>query len=371
MATIPLVSPTPSRAALLSQESSVPPPYLRVFLSRDNRPSLEVVPLSLQDSISLTEWRSFWCDLEPVLLRNERIETYVRWGSLFYLAAYIAFPLWLASLSEAWHEVLLLSSIVLLMWGFYVARACVQGVQLRALQDACRSAENAVFRSHGWALDAHHEMSNVCCCDIGNRSVVYFIPLQRIGSNLSASGGATAEDMDSLASEGYLRIELFKNDAFVCQWSPIALSYLDSFSTLPNRLRPLEEQVWTSFWSKMMQQSKNHLMVHRGALVLMWSLVVVFVSLQYFFIVGVLSGDEFAFANWLGFVAFLMIGMCWTSRFGQKLDLVHSHTLELSRQGLYIECRKVPACKSYGGRTYYLYLYPGNGERCEPNRSAC
>jgi hypothetical protein len=273
--------------------------------------------------------------------------------------------------------VLLVSSVVLLLWSFYVARACVQGVQLRNLQDACRSAGNAVFRSRDWALDAHHDIVNDCCCDLGSRSVVYFIPLQRISSNLSASGGATAKGLDSmspddtLASVGYLRIELYKNDAFVCQWSPISLSYLDSFSTLPIGLRLQEGQAWTLFWSKMMQHSKSHLMVHRFAFVLMWLLVAVYVYFPYLANAGVLSSDALATANWWLFGVFLAIAICWLSRFGRTMDLAHSYRPELSRQGLYMECRKVPASKSYGGQTYYLYLYPGNGEPCEANRSAC
>jgi hypothetical protein len=124
---------------------------------------------------------------------------------------------------------------------------------------------------------------------MGSHSVVYFIPIHGHGISVNASGGATvppAINMDSrnpigsLTSKGFLRIELAKYGVFCFEWS-ISLSHLESFSTLPHSVRLQDERIWTSFWSTMTKQSKRHLIVHRCALVLVWLLVAVFVSIPH------------------------------------------------------------------------------------------
>jgi hypothetical protein len=189
----PSVSTTPNRAALLSQESSPPPSDVgsssssssQVFLSRHHRPSLEGVPLSLQDSISLTNWWTFWCDLEPVLLKNERIDTYMRWGTLFFWVGYAAiaylqpWPTFILT-SESWHQVSLVSNIVLLLWGFRVVRVFVQGCRLlrQWLGVGCASRNGkCLWLRTRWSIGRVHGVSQGPDQQIMWRTVLLHIPL--------------------------------------------------------------------------------------------------------------------------------------------------------------------------------------------------
>jgi hypothetical protein len=351
-----------------SNNKSIEPPYVRIAIHP--HAWCENVPTRLQDTVSPTQWQALGRELQPILLQNHAFDKYLTLLVIFGCVAFIA----VAATTDPWAHVtgdenvrltLTMGIIALLAVGYQAVQMWVQNWQQRALESVCRSAEETTFRSLGWALDGRYQGSVACC---RTPSVIYFNPL---GHLRNGGSGDTAvppclpdkiRDLEeSLARQGCARILLAHYKVFGFQWSPIFLSHLESFATLPNIVQPRSEHVWNAFWSKLMNRLNHQLLAHRVAVVVSWVLVVCLVLLPYLGDIGVLNAAEADMAfPWLFQIYLVLVLIMGTKKPYTDL-LVHKHVHELAKHGLYVECRRGAAPTNHGcggGQSLYLYLYP-------------
>jgi hypothetical protein len=329
----PLSPPPP---LLHSAATTFEPPYVRIV---PRFYSFETVPTRLQDTVSMSAWQSLGRTVRPVLRRNEQLDKCLTWICFLFWMTYVVLlivdPWAVIARNENWP--LAMGTIVLALVGFLTMQSLVQKWQQRALETACRSAEQTTFRSLGWALDGCYNGGLVCCripsviyfspLDIRNENhwyesehaaispfvflpngyrtvqtlvqnwqqraletacrsaeqttfrslgwaldgcyngglvccriptVLYFSPLNIRNDNhwYESEHAAIAPPVltddtrdleDSLARRGYLRIPLVQ---YGYQWSSISLSRLEAFATLPKGLQPRQEHMWTTFIPK-------------------------------------------------------------------------------------------------------------------------
>jgi hypothetical protein len=374
----------PRTAALLSAPEdletpphtakTIKPPYVRIVIHP--HAWCENVPTRLQDTVSPAQWQSLGRDLQPILLQNHVLDKYLALlvffcGVAFIVVAATTDPLALVTGDENLRLVLTVGVIALWMVGFQMVHNRVQKWQQRALETACRAAEETAFRSLGWALDGRYQGGAVRC---RTPSVIYFNPLHDSygGNHWEESGEAavppyladqTRELEDSVSRQGYARILLEHYTAFGFQCCPLSLGRLEFFGSLPKRLLPRSDDAWITFWYHLIDCLNQQLLVHRITTVVAWLLVVCLVVLMYLGQIEVLSRSKADTAfGWLFQALVIFVVYKWTWKPDTDI-LVPEHVHELAQHGLYVECRRdvVPAnhcCGGGGGQGIYLYLYP-------------
>jgi hypothetical protein len=179
----------PRTASLLSeQEAAAPPPHVASATIEPPYVQIEVrlytfetVPPRLQDTVSIAEWRSLGCQVQPILKWNDQLDTYLSVLDFFFWMVCVTTWVWdpwalVTGLNDTWRFALNMASIVLLLIGFQLVLNRVQKWQQRALETACRAAQDATFGSLGWALEGRYHGTDEYCRRRAH-SVIYFNPL--------------------------------------------------------------------------------------------------------------------------------------------------------------------------------------------------
>jgi hypothetical protein len=249
-------------------------PYLKFEVANRYNPvphPRNQVPYRLRDSISLGEWRAFWFGLEPIREENRRLDVMFGWARPFIWMSYLVLLFqwhpwldWTMTGHESLTLVLYWTGLKLLVICFNVASAALKNTELQPLRIACCAAEDNLFRGHGWAIECDYK-PNLCGCCV-SETVVYFNRItDRTTTNITDLDNRreckSIEREDSLARNGYLRIALLSAEGFNI-WSPISISHLESFKTLPTSLMPKDEQCWVQFLSKLIEQGKKQLTIY-------------------------------------------------------------------------------------------------------------
>lgn len=68
---------------------------------------------------------------------------------------------------------------------------------------------------------------------------------------------------NAAAGDRFLRIELSRNKIMCFTWTPVSLSTLASYQTLPPEYASLHDKGWAEFWTDMMDTSKEYLSTYR------------------------------------------------------------------------------------------------------------
>jgi hypothetical protein len=178
----------PRTAALLSeQEAAAPPPHVASATTEPPYVQIEVrfytfetVPPRLRATVSIAEWRSLGSQVQPILKRNDQLDTYLSVLDFFCWMVCVTVWVWdpwalVTGLNDTWRFALNMATIVLLLIGFQLVQNRVQKWQQRALETSCRAAQDATFGSLGWALEGRYHGTDEYCCRA--HSVIYFNPL--------------------------------------------------------------------------------------------------------------------------------------------------------------------------------------------------
>jgi hypothetical protein len=370
---------TPPPPLLHSAATTFEPPYVRIV---PRFYAFETVPTRLQDRVSMAAWQSLGRTVRPVLRRNEQLDKCLTWICCLFWATYVVLlivvPWAVIARNDNWRFALTMGTIVLGLVVYLMVQSMVQEWQQRALETACRSAEQTTFRQLGWALDGCYN-GGVVCCRIP--SVIYFSPLDIRNENHWYESEHAAKSSpvcidhdtmdleDSLARRGFLRIPLVQHGY---QWSSISLPHLEAFVTLPMSLQPRQEHLWTTFWSKVRASNERQLMANRWTLVLTSFMVVSIVLMSFLNDMKVLS-DSGQHTAFLWVMGATVVGLLYVSTWRPDTKLlVRKHALKLAQQlGLYVECRKAPTNECLRGHGLFFYLYPVPGRvqlpDCQPN----
>jgi hypothetical protein len=179
-----LLSESESEAALPPSQHGTattiePPPYVRIEVRFY---TFQTVPTRLQDTVSLSEWRSLGCQVQPILRKNDQFDTFLTLLDFLCWMVCVAILAWnpgaivVTGTNDNWRSfAITMGTIVLLLIGFQCLQNCVQNWQQRALQTVCRAAQEATFQSLGWALDGRYH--GTVECRQRAPSVIYFNPL--------------------------------------------------------------------------------------------------------------------------------------------------------------------------------------------------
>jgi hypothetical protein len=344
-------------------------PYLKFEVTNRFNPvplPRNEVPYRLRGSISLGDWRAFWFGLEPIRQQNRRWDLLSGWGKPFVWMVYFVL-LFTSDWPTTGHESLTLllfwSSLSMLVACLNVASAAIKNTELRPLRVACRAAEDQLFRRHGWALECDYK-ANLCGCCV-SETIVYFIPIaDRTSTNSNVDLGGrneckSIEHEDSLARNGYLRIQLFKDGFY--SWSPISMAHLESFKTLPANLTPRDDQCWGQFWFKLMEQSKRHLTIYRCTVMFDWPMYPCLVIHSCLVESGVWNDTSLDNLSWLMTGSLLASSFFLGILMSDTQTLLREYAKELAQEGLCVESRVAPVSdSSWDGDAIYLYLYPRN-----------
>jgi hypothetical protein len=344
-------------------------PYLKFQVTNRFNPvplPRNQVPYRLRDSISLGEWRAFWFGLEPIRQQNRRWDLLSGWGKPLVWMVYFVLLFrsdWNTTDHESLKLLMFWSSLSMLVACLNVSSTAIKNTEVRPLQIACCAAEDQLFRRHGWVLDCDYK-ANLCGCCI-SETIVYFIPVaDRTNANRNVdlggrNGGKSIEREDLLARNGYLRIELFKDGFY--SWNPMSIAHIESFETLPAHLMSRDGQCWGPFWSKLLEQSKRHLLIYHCTVIFNWPMYPFLVIHTCLVENGVWTDSSLDNLSWL------MIGSFWASSFfvgilmSDTQTLLREYTKELAQEGLLLESRVAPVSdSSWDGDAIYLYLYPRN-----------
>jgi hypothetical protein len=339
-------------------------PYLSFFVSfkyHQLQYPFDEVPHRLQNVVSLTEWLLLWYQLDTISRRSRLLGALSDWGIPCVWAGYLGLLFWWHLWLDHNSLTLLLywSSLMVMLDGSSAAKAALKKSELQQLRVICRSVEERLFRRHGWAVECTYEPV-LCCCIY--KTMVYFIPVVDRNNARSAllESGTGSEHVgdvgeynsldrdDLLAYNGYLRILLFKDGGY--QWNPMAISYLESFKTLPANLMPRDEQCWAQFWSKMLEQSRMHLTMYHAFSVFNWSMYPCLVILACLVESGVWSYNSVHIAFWFIVGTLLAAPILGNIIAHDTRTLLRDYMPELARQGLFVEFRITEG--------FYLCLFP-------------
>jgi hypothetical protein len=324
------------------------------------------MPLVLQPHVSLAEWHSFWSDLHPIQVQVQASEEAIflacfslAVGQMIFLVALLFYYVFLRF--DMLYAVLIGMSLGALRTKFNVWHGQVRGPQLHALRKVCRQAEAQIF---GPCVECEYEEWQF---------YLYFMPIHMDQRYELKSEQVQPSGKGEFERNGYLRIQLLKPDGGdFFTWTPFSMVYLESFPTLPailqmptvnQRDRHHAQELWSRFWSEMLDASRHYLLMHRvyytTLLPVMALLVLSNTSWLY---------DEASFV-FIGVVllsgAVLLIPFWHSSdRLSTAIDsrakLVERYAAQFADRGWLVQYRRLYEFDGGPGisEAHYLYLFP-------------
>jgi hypothetical protein len=267
----PELSPAPASPEVLRGR-----PYVKVRI-RD----ADSMPAVLSQHVSSADWDLFWMKLQPIAAQAEW------YNGVFVLVAGALFISYFVTMVIMMTLSILLSYVTVGIFGlvalaevllFMYWNRSVRKSQLDALQAISKAEQERFFGKCGWTVECElkPEDSGLCgLCGfylflIPNQN--QFTPTRTVQESRSMEDSNLRFNDDSaLQAGGYLRIRLCKDHFY--SWTPICLPYLETFRTMPSELLqspfPHYEiaNLWGSFWSDLVMQSRFDLRWHRIKLV--------------------------------------------------------------------------------------------------------
>lgn len=430
----PVAIGTRVAVSVATTEATAVPPFDRYDLqSRTFGPEPPALPARLPLAATAA-WNALWSSPSNMATIVKSVEFF---DSFFYgvtMALTIAAILLILALIvlEVEQENRLLRFVVaalvlcILFVGVGIWNGAVRKAHLAALRTLCSRQHADVFRNHGVRLECYYEWAVATTNDDTTHSASYGFRLYILKDTRDAAHAYndydTMEDdsnandtansnnnppLGNFNQDGYFRIRLFHSKG-CCSWSPISMSYLSRFQSLPflpnasstninnnNESSAAEaaadavSALWSEFWIALMAASRHCLTAHRGQFVAQWSYSVVLCLM-----IGVIATQQTAAFNnnndalqrmrpwhtalWYLFLICMVVFLCCSCRFSSAMHarsvLIHLYSLRMGRlpptqshdnssinNNLYMEYRTVVRfdgwCHGMHG-VHYLYVFP-------------
>jgi hypothetical protein len=343
---------TMTSGSVVSLESN--PPYIRYVLSTSNVPTR---PPTSRDgrSFPINEWHALWSSKLVPIVRT--VEFYDALCSTIVMTLvvgwFIGVALFLALSTFANWDRVFRYTVLYILTTYFILNAWfgrARKTQWQSIQDVLVDDDNVAARLelYGFNVECDYEFwGSPGSGSVSSHFCLYLIPIIPHGKG---------EDIDGVARNGYLRIQLFDWGYFGCKWTPVSLAHLASFDSLPNDFQPLESS-WQNLWPKMQAISVKALSASRRLLVVNGAFFLLF-------LVMLMLPNDVAdfFFDWFSVVG-LPIAY-WSLQHVQVIrgqrELIQEHVGAAARQGFHIEHRRAYGFSYWCGLhgVHYMYMFP-------------
>jgi hypothetical protein len=348
-----------------SAETSVAqPPYIRYVLSTRNIP--RAPPPEMANNFPIEQWHSFWSGMKPIIRSVELSNfllmgaTMIAFGVLLVLPIptvklVLRFRLNVTYVGAVCGVVAGLASMAILC-GLAASYINARKYQLASFRRLCKE-EEGLFQAHGYSIECDFQ-----AYDMRRRFpygfCLYFIPIQpdrEIENGMATVEGGHCSG-NVAGSNGYLRIETFHSRGL--SWTPINLPLLRSFDPVAIGIASLQDGLWRSFWSELLDVLKSILMGVR----LLFCLLVAF-TVAAFAPVVVLTIDVRYYQPIFLYGPLLLVlplAIYVTCLVQKRQRVVKRYTNDFASHGVYLEYRTLFEFESRLGihEKQYLYLFP-------------
>jgi hypothetical protein len=355
---------TPFLAPSSASEAPVPqPPYIRYVLSSRNIP--RAPPPEMTNTFPIEQWHSFWSGVKPIIRSVELSNSLLVGAGMISFIVLVVLPtptvklvlrfrLNVAYIGLVAGLVAGLAAMAILC-GFAASYINARKSQLTSFRRLCKE-EEGLFQTHGYSIECDFQSYDLNGSGIPYGFCIYFIPIQpdrEVDKGMAnAEGGPSSGNV--VGSNGYLRIETFRSPGL--SWTPINLPLLRSFDPVAIGIAPLQDGLWRSFWSELLDVLKSILMAVR--LLVAFSVATLATALLLAQTIDVRYHQPIFLYGPLLLALPFAINVVYLMH--KRRHVVKRYVNDFASQGVYLEYRTVFEFESRFAinEKQYLYLFP-------------
>jgi hypothetical protein len=218
----------------------------------------------MTNTFPIEHWHSFWSGMKPIIRSVELSNSLLIGAGMISFIVLVVLPTLIVKfvlrfrLNVAYVGLVAGLAAMAILCGLAASYINARKSQLTSFRRLCKE-EEGLFQTHGYSIECDFQ-----AYDLNGRFpygfCIYFIPIQpdrEVDNGMAnAEGGPSSGNV--VGSNGYLRIETFHSPGL--SWTPINLPLLRSFDPVAIGMASLQDGLWRSFWSELLDVLKSILM---------------------------------------------------------------------------------------------------------------